>query len=132
MFEKLTKWLIFGVFLALIPLVVAWLIQFTHTQHTNLEAVLSHGELLLITAGISAASTGELFGTGPSYKIPKILSGGASILILFLTVGYFADISATSLLSSNTVERSILCETSITLFVCTLVTSTSCIILSEV
>lgn len=132
MFGKLTKWLIFSVFLALVPLAVSLLFQFTHTKQVNLETSLAHGELLLITAVICASSMGELFGAGPRYKIPKILSGGASVLIFLFTVIYFADVSANNFLNSAIIDKFMVCKISIILFISAFFTSACCITLSEV
>jgi hypothetical protein len=72
--EKLVSWLFFSVLLALVPLLISALIQLTHGQAVNLETTLAHGELLLITAGLCAASAGELIGTGPVKKMFERLS----------------------------------------------------------
>lgn len=131
MIEKLVSWLFFSVILALVPLLVSSLIQVTHKQAANLETVLAHGELLLIAAGLCAASAGELIGTGSGMKILKLIAGGSAIVILVFAAIYFADIAASNQ-AKAVVDLGLVCDTSLTLFTCALFSSGCCIALSKV
>lgn len=127
---RLTKWLIFSVALALVPLVFRLLIQLNAGSALHIDPVLAHGELLLITASLCGASCGELFGSSSAYRIGKLLAGGAAILLLSLAAIVFGAVvsahhSADPLAPTRTATLSLI------LFICAIIACGSCIALSE-
>ena len=93
MSEKLIRWIIFSVLMALVPLLVDVLWIVTRGGTEALTSVLARGELLLITAALCAASVGELFGSGNDRRSRKVISGGAALLILLVSALYFVHVS---------------------------------------
>jgi len=130
MSEKVLRWLIFSVVLALIPLLANALMTLTFGTRPTLANTLAHGELLLIAAALSAAGAGELFGTRDTNRLKKIAAGGGSILVLLSTAIYFASVSsATS--TGTSIDLSVVSSASIMLYLCALISSFSCVALSE-
>jgi hypothetical protein len=96
--EKLLKWVIFSVLIALVPIGITFLNQ---TSEDGAPAwlvvakrVLSHGELLLISAAIAADAVGDLIGAGKESLTLKILSGGACVLIILSASLWYSNIAA--------------------------------------
>lgn len=94
MTERLVLWAIFSVGIALVPLVFKGVSLITKEPIEGEGNVIIRGELLLITVALCAAAVGELLASGPSFQLVKIISGGASIIILLFSSLYFAQVSA--------------------------------------
>jgi hypothetical protein len=80
--RKLARWIIFGVLVALVPLAYSYLDLIVKHRPATIEAVANDGGLLLIISAICAGSLGELIGSGNGAIIAKIISSGATIIIL--------------------------------------------------
>jgi hypothetical protein len=130
MLQKLTRWLIFSVLLALVPIAVSCVVQVAHGKELRISPALAHGELLLITASLCAASCGELFGTAPRYALGKIIAGGLSVLILVLATLLFSEV-VSAWASGVPLVESITARTSMVLFCTSVVACGSCIALAE-
>jgi hypothetical protein len=94
MIEQLILWFIFRVLLALVPIVYNGVRIVTTGGQDPFGAAIERGELLLLTAAMCGGSVGVLIGSGATFQIYKIISGGAAIIILMLSSLYYADISA--------------------------------------
>jgi hypothetical protein len=130
MLQKLTRWLIFSVLLALVPIAISCMVQVAHGHDLKIDPALAHGELLLITASLCAASCGELFGTPPRYALGQIIAGGSSVLLLVLATLFFGEVA--SAWSSNApLVEGITARTSVVLFCASVVACGSCIALAE-
>lgn len=130
MSDKLTRWLIFGVGIALIPLLFSLMNMVTKGKFEGIETVVDNGELLLIAATISAGAVGELIGAGTHRSRAKLCAGGGCVATLMLSSLYFASISVAHN-TSQTVDKEIVAIVSAVLFVCGVITSGSCIAMSE-
>jgi len=131
MTEKLIRWFLFGVVIALLPIIFNSLRLFTHGGSLTFGQLVGRGELLLVTAGISAKAIGELIGSSTSMKIPKIIAGGVSLVILALASLYFADVAATYA-NNQTLDLSVISRMSLILFLTAVVSGGSCVALAEV
>ena len=56
--------------------------------------LISHGELLLPCAGVSAASIGELFGSHAGRSLLAIISGGSATFVLMVACFYYAIVTS--------------------------------------
>jgi uncharacterized membrane protein len=63
--EKLVKWFLFSVVVALLPLIFAWLI----TAPKGISQAISKGELFIISATICAAAIGDLIGKAKKGRV---------------------------------------------------------------
>lgn len=127
--ESFTQWLIFSVTLALTPLIFnAILILFMEDIPFNMVTVLSKGELLIVSVAIGSEASGRLIASGTSYKSLKIASAGASFLLVIISSLLYAVISRPVGLSldSNSVSLG-----SIVIFLMTIMSSLSCVLLAE-
>lgn len=128
--EKLVRWLIFSVTVALLPIMFNYLLLLTNGQTPTVTMIFYRGDILLISSTISAGAIGELIGSSDKLKIAKYIVGGLCVILLFLTSAWFA--SLTSLVNSATFDPEFTANNSIILFIATVMSSASCIILSEV
>lgn len=95
MFHKLLKWAIFSVLIALLPLMLKALYCVIHNDKCfEWQYLLGHGELFLISVGLSSRSVGEILSINASNRISRLICGGAGIIITILAAFVFADISA--------------------------------------
>ena len=94
--HRFARWLIFGVLLALVPLIFSWAAREMRPQPSGLDVVLANGELFLVTAAISGAAGGELVGVVRTTRQPfwEIVAGGCCLIVVVLSAHLFADISA--------------------------------------
>jgi hypothetical protein len=129
---KLTRWTIFSVLLALVPLLVSALIRATRRQAADLDTILSNGELLLITVGLAGAAVGELIGSGRGVARPmrELISAGMSVVILVVSALYFADVAAAKA-AAQVVDSPLIASVSLGVYVAALISSGACIALAE-
>ena len=130
MIAKLTRWLIFSVVVALLPLVVNLLSLATRGRTPSFSLVSSHGELLLVSAAIAAGGIGELFGSSANYRTRKITAGGGCVIVFFISSFWFADLSSTAAMGI-TINTHVVSSGSLILFLLTVVSTASCVALSE-
>jgi len=131
MSDKILRWLIFSVVIALLPLAFNLLRFSSRGTPLSLLTILSNGELLLISAAIAAAAAGELFASGQNYIKAKLFAGGGCVIVLILASFLFADISV-AIASGEKISQEAVSTNSIVIFILTVVASGSCVALSEV
>jgi hypothetical protein len=125
--EKLLRWAIFGVIVALVPLAFAY-VSLMLNGTPDLSKVLGNGELLIVVSAICAGGVGELIGSGNEYQAWKIISGGLTVVVLILSALLFANVidHKGGTYNENTVEY-----ISLSMFVFGVLSCGSCISLSE-
>lgn len=131
MAEKITRWIIFDVVVALLPLAFNALRSITKTGTCTLEAVTGKGELLLIASALCAAAIGQLLASDqPKYKVRRLLAGGATTALLMLAALYFAFADDfPKVAAAAAIQR--VCYVSITMFVFGVIASVSCLVIAE-
>ncbi len=127
MSEKLIRWCVFGVAIALIPVAFCWASLLTAGKSATLDRVLENGALLLITAAISGAAIGELVGSGKARIKLKLWAGGGCVVVLMACSLWYAQVSSTTVARPQVVMWG-----SIGMFLFGMVSSCSCVVLSEV
>jgi hypothetical protein len=130
MTERVVRWLIFSVIIALLPLAFNYLRIFIRGTIPSLILLLSHGELLLVSAAIAATAIGELVASGEERKIAKYVAGGGCVSILFLASALFAEISS-AIYSGASISSELVSSSSTLMFGFTVISSISCIVLAE-
>jgi hypothetical protein len=129
--EKLVKWIMFSVAVALLPLVFRFLQIVTRGQLPSIQDITSQGELLLISGAMAAAALGEIIMSNISHSILKIISGGFCVIMLLISSFYYADIASYSF-NGLALNKGIASEISIITYIFTLISSGSCIAVAEV
>lgn len=127
---KVLRWAIFGVVVSLIPLGYSYTILVIKSQPATWAKILGNGELLIIVWALCAGAIGELFGSGPEYTLPKILSGGFTLIILIFSTLLFASV-AEARVSGTTLDEASLLVTSLVLLASGFVSCAFCMALSE-
>lgn len=120
----------FSVFIALLPLLFNGLAAFGRQSAVTLSTMLGRGELLLISGAIAAAAIGEIIASGEDHKVRKLFAGGGCVLVLALTSLWFADIS-TAYKAGTLIDEGVVAIGSLIIFLATIITSGSCVALSE-
>jgi hypothetical protein len=115
--EKLIRWYIFSVLIALAPLLVGYLALSLDRGVPALYLLTARGERLLISTTISSAALGEMLPGGRG-SAPRLIAGGSCVLLVVLSSLFFAAIQARP--DPNPVS---VFTTSVWLFGCTLFAS---------
>jgi hypothetical protein len=133
-FERLVRWLIFSVVLAIVPLVFAAFRLSSRAQLSlladSVSEILARGDLLLVAAILAARASGEIIGSSSSYRLLKIVANGSAILILLFGALYFADVTAVQM-AGEVINDAMVCTTSTYVFFSSVVCGASCIALAE-
>jgi hypothetical protein len=90
--EKTLNWLMYSVFLSLLPIGVSCLLLLTLKQPPSFVGLFSNGELLLITVALTANSIEALRKTDTTRNIPKSIITFNAIAILILASTWFGQI----------------------------------------
>ncbi|WP_346533798.1 hypothetical protein [Micromonospora sp. DPT] len=129
---KLTRWALFGVTIALTPIMTSGLTGITRSAEISYDRLVGRGELLLIAAGVAAAGIGELFGREETrLRTSRLVLVGVSILLILLTSYWFADIAAATQ-AKQPVDQHVVAEISTYLFVITLGVTACSLVVSEI
>lgn len=91
--DSLLRWLFYSVMLGLLPIFAGWFNARLGEGGTSWSQVIAHGELLLPTAAICAASIGELVAGKVRHAPLALISGGVATLVLALSCMYYVLVS---------------------------------------
>ena len=131
MSEKLVRWIIFGVIIGLLPILFDVIRNLTRGQQLRFNQISSRGELLLVSAVISASAIGELIASGNSLIVAKLVSGGSCVVMLFFSSLCFADISSELSNDPSSLIPNIVSKLSFIVFFWTVVVSGISVALGE-
>jgi hypothetical protein len=130
MIVRFARWFVFGVVLALLPIIADFLIRRIDGGDPMLAVLLGRGELHLVTAGLCSSAIGELLGTGKSLAFFKIFSGGSCLGILFCASFAYAHI-AERLSASAQISTNVVCHDSLILYLGGVIAGACSVILAE-
>lgn len=131
MVERLIRWFLFSVVVALLPIGFNLFRIVMRGGQASVEALTGHGELLLVAAAICATALGEIITDTSSRRIPKLVAVGASVIILVFASLSFADIAAGQA-SGDKIESTRVAWSSLTVLFFAVLAGGSCIALTEV
>jgi hypothetical protein len=110
-------WLLFMLAVPLVPLVYStWKLckngEFVVPDQALFE-VIKHGELLIICFCLLGAISGDLIRYKTSWRLARLIIGGALIIIFYWTTTSFSDIASAVIEANNsTLKESFVLETS--------------------
>ena len=126
MFERFCRWILFGVLIALIPIIFHYICLYFDDARPSIAKVIAHGELLIISVGMTSTAIGELLGWKGGKTIYKIIIGGACVILLIFSSLLFSHIAGNSGdISVDKIEF-----TSLGLYLSSIVSSTAGILVS--
>jgi hypothetical protein len=130
--RALGLWILFGVLLALVPILSSAIGEWVRGRTIGLSDVIGGGELLLVSTGVSAAAIGELVRhrTDDLRNLRAVLTGVGLITILFAGL-LFADIAA-SIRANEDLDAVRVAAISLVIFSISLVTATAATVVTEV
>lgn len=126
---KLIRWFVFGVLVALVPIVVSYLDLVVKSQAVKFDNLIGDGGLLLIISAICAGAIGELIGSGRSALFFKIVSTGVTVIILLISSFMFASIFEGR--ANLSVDVHAVADLSFWIFIIGMISCAGCIALSE-
>ncbi len=125
---KLANWLMFGVLLALVPIIFDYLITYMSTGSNEISIFLSKGELFIVSVAISANACGSYIASKTdSYGLKPLITGSSIILIIISSL-LFAAISTAYGQSYDPVKIQFI---SVLMFLLNLGASAGCILLGD-
>jgi hypothetical protein len=128
----LGQWMLYGVLFALVPIVFSFLSEYIRGDTVALTELIGGGELLLVSAGISAAALGELARqpTDPLRRVRSLLTGLSIIMVLIAGL-LFADVAG-NLRDADAYDTARLATVSLVIFTISLVTAALAMVVAEV
>ena len=124
--EKLIHWSIFNVSIALLPLLFNLMFLFIQEKFPGFNILLYRGELLIISAAISADALGEYVNGTITNKTAKLIIGGSCVLLLAMSSLLFAAIA----INAEQLNQNRVAIISVSVFLATILTSGICKYLS--
>jgi hypothetical protein len=125
-------WTIFGVVLALVPILFSGISEWIRGDSVGLSDVIGGGELLLVSAGISAAALGELARQRTdSLRGVRGMLTGVGIVTILLAGLLFADIAG-SIRDNEDIDTVRVATISAVIFTISLVTAATAMVVAEV
>lgn len=92
---KLARWALFSVVFSFLPLTFNYFrLALDAPAWPSLVTVLRGGEIFLITGAMCAAAIGDMIASSRAREITKIISGGASLILLVASSGLFTFVAA--------------------------------------
>ncbi|WFE95937.1 hypothetical protein [Micromonospora sp. WMMD987] len=130
---KLSKWFLFEVVFALVPLGFNWLGSILHGGGSGINVILGRGELLLVSTAIVAASLGDLVNKGlnPQLRGFKQLLVGVGIFLIVAATWLYAEAAATPG-EAATVDLGLVVTLSLTVALVAIILSMACLVVAEV
>jgi hypothetical protein len=130
--ENVIRWFMFGVVFATLPIAANYLMAVTQSVAINWGVLLGQGELLLVSAGVTASAAGELQGAVPHVaRRFRIVLSGLAYGHVFLSSLWFANI-ATSRVDQREIDEAAIARGSTIMFLFAVVTGASCVIVSKI
>lgn len=130
---KIMRWVTFGAGVFMLPLLMAWLILVLTLPPrgtaggATLEKVIGNGELLVVIWVLSASAIGELFGSSGDRRLAKIISGGATFVIILIATGMFCWVTE-AWAANQAYDAVMLVNGSIVLFILSLISCLGCLL----
>lgn len=89
--QRVTRWLLFSVLIALSPLIATYLILWTKGIHPNYSDIVGTGELYLVSIALCGAGIGDLLTSTRASPDAKLMSGGCTLFVLILSGWLYAS-----------------------------------------
>ncbi|MFI1969097.1 hypothetical protein BLA24_26275 [Streptomyces cinnamoneus] len=129
--ERLLHWLFFSVLLAVMPIGAGVLVDLTRKQNRPFFELISHGDLYIVSTGLTATAVGDaLMRQKERFRPLQLVLAFTNIAICLLTCILYADIGAATQ-DGKELDHQFLGEMSLVFFAITLVTTGSSTFLNE-
>ena len=125
--ERVIRWLLFGAFFSVVPLIVLYLILLMLSQKPTLAKLVEHGELFVIVWVLSASALGELMDSNAS-NLAKTIFSFFTLAIVTAAASFFGGYVTAKLYPNLlSLDEHLVMSGSIALFFISLVPSSMCI-----
>ncbi|WP_159029291.1 hypothetical protein [Streptomyces viridochromogenes] len=130
---KVLHWAFFSVIFAVLPIAAGYLIDATRQGDRSFSDLISHGELYIVSAGLTAAAVGQSFmKKSNKHRFLHAILTFTNIGLFFLTSFLYADAVAPNAANDPEVRRDVMAELSLWFFAITLITTGASTVLAEV
>lgn len=130
---KVLHWAFFSVIFAVLPIGAGYVIDITRQSDRSFSDLISHGELYIVSAGLTAAAVGQSFmKKNNKHRFLHAILTFTNIGLFFLTSFFYADAVAPSSEADPNVRRDVMAELSLWFFAITLITTGTSTVLAEV
>lgn len=126
--KKIIAWVTFSIMISIFPLLLNIAYAFGNNKPIVFLELFAHGELLLISVGISADAIGDLISSGNIKSVTSIIVLCCCILILLFSASWFASLG----IGGSAANKQGFGISSLILFFTTLILSGICKVLAEV
>ena len=135
MINKLLKWLIFGVLVALLPILFNLLFALTVGAEVTAGRLIGRGELLLIAVGLCSTALGDLVLAEHSvrsrfWRGARLILTGTCVVVIAASSFYFALVSDRYARQIAVSEEAVVLISS-TLYLAAVISSVMSVLLSE-
>lgn len=128
MVDKILTWLFFSVIIALIPILFPVIPRRARGQNFYADDLIGNGELLIVSAALSASATGELVNGVSRFTTLNVFVIGITIITLLITTMTFTHLDSSKYNSDiSAIDRVFVAKASIGLFIASLISSGMCI-----
>ncbi len=128
--EKLSRWLLYGVVIGLVPFAFPFIKGAVVGPHVTLVTLFGRADLFLVTATLVAASSGDLIASGKEQALGKIWIGFFCFLVFVLCIVWFGTVSA-ALDAHEKYDAALTANVSVIFFGIAVVICASSLLLSE-
>lgn len=130
---KVLHWAFFSVIFAVLPIAAGYLIDATRQGDRSFSDLISHGELYIVSAGLTAAAVGQSFmKKNNKHRFLHAILTFTNIGLFFLTSFLYADAVAPNAANDPEVRRDVMAQLSLWFFAITLITTGASTVLAEV
>jgi len=130
MTAKLSKWFMFSVVMALLPVLFNFFFLLATARAPTLTGLTGNGELLLIAAALSSVAIGELIDSKTEKRVWKIIAGGSSVVVLATASLFFAMV-ATMNDGDGAYDSGIVALASLTIYIVSVTCSGASMMIAE-
>jgi len=124
---KFIRWILFSVILSLLPLFFLWLVNLAYeNRDSSMEALVSRGELMLVTAILCATVIGDLIGHNSKNKIILLFFGFISVFLMLVSSSLYTLFAYPDLMAEKITDGYVF-NTSVIVYVAALVSSSVCV-----
>ena len=126
-----TVWIIFSVTIALLPLIFDGIVETYLIKESSIEwtRILARGELLIVSVAIGSEAIGRIVLSGKSDRVSRIIPSGICFVLVMFSSSLFAYVSRPTEIPVIIDNVSTI---SSVMFLMTMISSGSCVLLAEV
>jgi hypothetical protein len=126
---KITRWILFGVLISILPLIFTYFDLIMKEKQATISAVIGNGGLLVIVWALCAGAIGELFGAD-GHPYLKVVFGALTLIVIISATHFFASVTEARAAGIH-LDDDFVVSASVKLFVFSLGPSVACLWITD-